>query len=151
MSLSQRLSQLNLTLPTVPAAVGAYVPAKRVGNLVFVAGQLPLKDGKLVATGAVPSRCDLDLATTAARQCVLNALAAAASVAGSVDQIKGVARVAVFVTSDADFTQQAKVANGASELLLELFGEPGRHPRVAVGTIVLPLDASVEVEITFEV
>ncbi len=150
MSLSAKLAQLNVTLPAVSGPFGAYVPVKRVGNLLFVAGQLPMRDGKLIAKGSVPSNCGIDDATAGARQCVINALAAAKGLLGEVDQIKGVVRVGVFVSSDETFTEQPKVANGASEFLVELFGESGKHVRVAVGAMALPLDAAVEVEFIFE-
>ena len=151
MSVTERLARLNITLPTVPGPFGAYVPAKRSGNLVFVAGQLPMKDGKLLATGQVPSRCTVEDAAAAARRCVVNALAAVRSVEGSLDGLAGVVRVGVFVSSDATFTAQPTVANGASEFLIELFGDAGKHARAAVGVNTLPLDASVEVEFVFEV
>jgi enamine deaminase RidA (YjgF/YER057c/UK114 family) len=150
MNLSDNLKSLGITLPPAPTAAGAYIPAKRVGNLIFIAGQLPMKDGKLIAVGQVPSRCSIDQAKTGARQCVLNALAAASALPGGIDQLTGVARVGAFVSSDSKFTQQPQVANGASELLLELFGESGKHVRAAVGTNTLPLDAAVEVEFVFE-
>ena len=136
-------------MPGVSGPFGAYVPAKRVGELVFVAGQLPMKEGKLVAVGQVPSKCSLEQAKAAARQCVINALAAVKAVEGSVDHLAGVARVGVFVSSDTGFVEQPKVANGASEFLLELFGEPGKHVRAAVGVNTLPMDAAVEVEFVF--
>ena len=150
-NLPQRLSELGITLPPVPGPFGAYVPAKRVGNLVFVAGQLPIKDGKLLAVGQVPSRCLVEAAQAAARQCVVNALAAVRAVGVDLGALTGVVRVGVFVSSDASFTEQPKVANGASELLLELFGDAGRHARAAVGVNTLPLGASVEIEFLFEV
>ena len=149
MTLTEKLKELRIELPTVPGPFGAYLPAKRVGNLIYVAGQLPMKEGKLVASGQVPSRCSIDQAKAAARQCVINALAAVKAVEGSVDQITGVVRVGAFVSSDTSFTEQPKVANGASEFLLELFGEAGKHVRAAVGVNTLPLDASVEVEFVF--
>jgi enamine deaminase RidA (YjgF/YER057c/UK114 family) len=148
--LAAKLQQLGMTLPAVPGPFGAYIPAKRAGKLIFTAGQLPMKDGKLIATGQVPSRCTIEQAQQAARQCVINALAAAATVV-PVDQIAGVVRVGVFVNSDATFTQQPQVANGASELLKELFGDAGQHARAAVGVASLPLDASVEIEFVFEI
>lgn len=151
MALSSTLAKLNITLPALAGPFGAYVPAKRVGNLVFIAGQLPMKDGKLLATGPVPSKTTVEAAAAAARQCVINALAAAVTVAPSVDAIVGVVRVGAFVASDDSFSAQPKVANGASEFLLELFGDAGKHVRAAVGVNVLPLDASVEVEFVFEV
>lgn len=150
MNLSDRLKELSITLPAVSGPFGAYVPAKQVGALVYVAGQLPMKDGKLLSMGQVPSRASIEQAKQAARQCVINALGAAAAITGSVDDIIGVVRVGAFVSSDAGFTDQPQAANGASELLLELFGDAGRHVRAAVGVNTLPLDASVEVEFLFE-
>jgi enamine deaminase RidA (YjgF/YER057c/UK114 family) len=149
MGLSQRLRELKIDLPAVPGPFGAYVPAKRVGNLVFVAGQLPMKEGKLLASGQVPGRCSIDAARAAARQCVINALAAIQAIEGSVDGLTGVVRVGAFVSSEGGFTEQPKVANGASEFLLELFGDAGKHVRAAVGVNTLPLDAAVEVEFVF--
>lgn len=145
-----RLASLGITIPTVPGPFGAYVPARRVGNLVFVAGQLPMKDGKLLAAGQVPSRCSVEDAKAAARQCVVNGLAAVRTVEPDLNRIAGVVRVGAFVSSDSSFTEQPKVANGASEFLIELLGDAGRHARAAVGVNTLPLDASVEVEFVFE-
>ena len=148
MKLTEKLSSLGVALPAVAGPFGAYVPAKRVGNLVFVAGQLPMKEGKPVAVGQVPSRCAVDQAKAAARQCVVNALASVATVV-PLEQVSGVLRVGAFVSSDANFTAQPQVANGASEFLLELFGEAGKHVRAAVGVNTLPLDAAVEIEFVF--
>lgn len=145
-----KLASLGLPLPTVSGPFGAYVPARQVGNLIFVAGQLPMKDGKLLATGPVPSRCPLETARIAARQCVVNALAAVGSLGTDIDTLVGVVRVGAFVCSDVGFAEQPKVANAASELLLDLFGDAGRHARAAVGVNALPLDASVEIEFLFE-
>lgn len=147
--LLEQLNKLHIELPPVGGPFGAYIPVKRVGDLIFVAGQLPMKGGKLLATGQVPSRCSLEQATLAARQCVINALGAIQSLEKSIAHITGVARVGAFINSDATFTDQPKVANGASELLLELFGDSGKHVRAAVGVNTLPLDASVEVEFIF--
>ncbi len=151
MSLRSRLVELNITLPAVSGPFGAYVPVKRVGNLIYVAGQLPMKGGKLIATGQVPSRCSIDDARAGAKQCVINALAAVQGVIGSVEDLVEVIRVGAFVSSDTGFTQQPLVANGASEFLLDLFGDPGKHVRAAVGVNVLPLDAAVEIEFIFGV
>ncbi|HEV7301458.1 MAG TPA: RidA family protein [Tepidisphaeraceae bacterium] len=151
MPLSEKLTAMNITLPTLAGPFGAYVPAKRVGNLLYVSGQLPMKDGQLIATGTVPSVTSIESATAAARQCVINGLAAAATVLESVDQIVGVVRVGAFVASDAGFSAQPTVANGASTFLIDLLGDAGRHVRAAVGVNVLPLNASVEVEFIFEV
>jgi enamine deaminase RidA (YjgF/YER057c/UK114 family) len=151
MYLIERLCDLGIELPAMPGPFGAYVPAKRVGNLLFVAGQLPMKDGKLLATGPVPSQCDIEHARAAARQCVINALAAVRGVGLDVNALAGVVRVGAFICSDAGFTEQPKVANAASEMLLELFGDAGKHARAAVGVNALPLGASVEIEFLFEV
>lgn len=148
--LTDKLHLLGITLPPVSGPFGSYVPARRVGNLIFVAGQLPMKDGKLMATGQVPSRCALEDARAAARQCVINAIAATQPLVGGVDSIVGVVRVGAFVSSDTGFTEQPKVADAASELLTEIFGEPGKHARAAVGVNTLPRDASVEIEVIFE-
>jgi enamine deaminase RidA (YjgF/YER057c/UK114 family) len=150
MPLNEKLASLGIALPPVSGPFGAYVPAKRVGNLVYVAGQLPMKDGKLMATGQVPSRCSVENARAAARQCVINAIAAVQSLGGGIEQIAGVVRVGVFVSSDATFTEQPKVADAASEMLREIFGNAGQHARAAVGVNTLPRDASVEVEVIFE-
>jgi enamine deaminase RidA (YjgF/YER057c/UK114 family) len=150
--IQQRLTQLGLKLPPAPKPVAAYVPAVRTGKLIFVSGQIPMLDGKLTCTGAVPSAASLEQARSAARQCVLNALAVLADVMQvNLDHIKRIVRLGVFVCSDAGFTEQPKVANGASELLQEIFGEKGRHARAAVGSIALPLGATVEVEMIVEV
>lgn len=151
MSIDARLAQLGITLPAAPKPVAAYVPARRCGGLLFVSGQLPFKDGKLLASGAVAGAGGVADAAAAARQCAINALAAARDALGSLDAIAGVARVGVWVACASDFVDQPKVANGASELLVEVFGESGRHARAAVGTNALPLGAMVEVEVCFEV
>lgn len=150
MTPSQRLAELDLTLPPVATPAGAYLPARRSGSLVFTAGQLPLVDGKLAATGKVGAAVDPDLAKELARQCALNALAAVHSLVG-IDSVVGVVKVVGFVASAPGFTGQPGVINGASELLGEVFGEAGRHARSAVGVAELPLDAPVEVEIVVEV
>ena len=149
-TLSEQLAAKQITLPPIAGPFGAYVPVKKVGNLIYVAGQLPVREGRLIAVGQVPTRCSIDTANDGARLCVINALGAVQSVLGSVDQIAGVIRVGAFVSSDTGFIEQPKVANGASELLLELFGDAGKHVRAAVGVNTLPLDAAVEVEFVFE-
>ncbi len=150
MSIRQKLSDLQIDLPALAGSFGAYVPAKRVGNLIYVSGQLPMKDGKLLAMGQIPSRCSVEVAKAAARQCVINALTAVNALPGGIDQVAGIVRVGAFVSSDTNFTQQPQVANGASEILIELFGDAGKHVRAAVGVNTLPLDASVEIEFIFE-
>lgn len=147
---SRRLAELGLALPPVARPVAAYVPAIRSGGQVVTSGQLPTVDGTLVATGRVGAEVTPEQATEAARVAVLNALAAAASVTGGVDRIARVVKVVVYVASTPDFTGQPQVANGASELLGDVFGEAGRHIRSAVGVPVLPLGAPVEIELTVE-
>ncbi|MDN6555275.1 MAG: RidA family protein [Acidipropionibacterium acidipropionici] len=151
MSASQRLAELGVDLPQVAAPVADYVPAVRSGSQIVTAGQLPFVNGELPATGRVGAEVDVEDAASMARLAVLNAVAAAASVAGGVDAIAGVVKVVVFVNSAPDFTGQAAVANGASGLLGEAFGEAGRHARSAVGVASLPLGSPVEVELTVEV
>ena len=152
MSHSARLTGLGLTLPAVPAPVAAYVPAVREGDLVFTSGQLPFVDGALPATGKVGAQVDAEQAQQLAATCVLNAVAAAASVLpGGIDDIAQVVKVTGFVASAPDFTGQPGVVNGASTLLGEVFGEAGVHARSAVGVAVLPLDSPVEVEIVVRV
>jgi enamine deaminase RidA (YjgF/YER057c/UK114 family) len=148
---AERLAALGLTLPPVVTPLAAYVPAVRSGALVYTAGQLPLVEGQLLSTGKVGAEVGAAEAAALARACALNALAAAASVAGGLSSIVRVVKLTGFVASAPDFTGQPQVVNGASELLLEVFGEAGRHARSAVGMAVLPLDAPVEVELIVEV
>ena len=147
MTASQRLAELGLELPPAPKPLAAYVPAVRHGDLVYSSGQVPLQDGRLTTTGKVGAEVDLDTATGCARTAVLNAVAVIADLAGGVDEIARIVKVTVFVASAPDFTGQPQVANGASELLVDIFGENGRHARSAVGLTVLPLDAPVEIEV----
>ena len=152
MTPSANLQRLGITLPPAPKPVAAYIPAVRSGNLVFISGQIPLAEGKLIATGRVGAEVSLETAIACARQCCLNGLAAAAAELGSggVDAIERVVRIGVFVAAGPEFPDHPKVANGASELLVEIFGEAGRHARAAVGCPSLPLGAPVEVEFLFQ-
>jgi enamine deaminase RidA (YjgF/YER057c/UK114 family) len=147
---TQRLAALGHELPEVAAPLAAYVPAVRTGSYVYTAGQLPLRSGSLLHTGKVGGSVSPEEAVECAQQCALNAMAAVNSIV-PVDQVKRVVKVVVFVASDPSFTGQPGVANGASELLGEVFGDAGVHARSAVGVAVLPLDAPVEVEIVVEV
>ncbi len=146
-----RLTALGLTLPQVTPPLAAYVPAVRTGRYVYTSGQLPVVAGELLAVGKVGAELGAAEASALARTCALNALAAAASAAGGLSAIRRIVKVTGFVASAPGFTQQAQVVNGASELLLEVFGEAGRHARSAVGMAVLPLDAPVEIELIAEV
>jgi enamine deaminase RidA (YjgF/YER057c/UK114 family) len=151
MSATEKLAALGLTLPTVATPAGAYVPAVRSGSLVFTAGQLPLVDGKLAGTGKLGDAVTKEDGAAHARIAALNALAAAASVAGGVDAITRVVKMTCFVASTPGFTDHPEVANGASELLIEVLGDAGRHARSAVGVAALPRDTPVEVELIVEI
>jgi len=150
-AVEDRLAELGLTVPDVAKPVAAYVPAVRTGNYIFTSGQLPMRDGSLMATGKVGGEVSLEDAAQYAQQCALNAIAAVKAEIGDLDAVKRVVKVVAFVASTPDFTGQPAVANGASELLGQVFGPAGVHARSAVGVPVLPLDAPVEVEILVEV
>jgi enamine deaminase RidA (YjgF/YER057c/UK114 family) len=147
----ERIAELGLTLPSDAPPLAAYVPAVRSGDLVFTAGQLPRRDGELVATGKVGAEVTPEVAAEAAAACALNALAAIKGEVGDLSAVRRVVKVVVFVASAPDFTGQPGVANGASELLGKVFGDAGVHARSAVGVAVLPLDVPVEVELVVEV
>jgi enamine deaminase RidA (YjgF/YER057c/UK114 family) len=150
----RRLAELGLSLPSVAAPAGSYVPAVRSGALVYTSGQLPLVDGRLAVTGKVGAGTDAAVtaaqANDLARTCALNALAAIDALVG-LEHVVRVVRVGGFVASDPDFTAQPGVINGASDLLAEVFGAAGQHARAAVGVAVLPLDSPVEVDLIVEV
>ena len=148
---SQRLLQLGLVLPPVAAPLAAYVPAVRTGDLIYTSGQLPLQDGQLLAVGTVGTEVEVDEATRCARMAALNGMAAAAALAGDLDAISRVLKVVAYVASAPGFTGQPQVANGASELLRDIFGEQGQHARSAVGVASLPLGAPVEIELILQV
>jgi enamine deaminase RidA (YjgF/YER057c/UK114 family) len=150
MTISDRLRELDVTLPGVAVPVGAYVPAVRSGTLVFTAGQLPLVDGTLAATGKVGAEVSVDDAAGLARVCGLNALAAVDALVG-IDSVVRVVKVTGFVASAPGFSQQPSVLDGASALMGEVFGADGAHARSAVGVAELPRGAPVEVEIVVEV
>ena len=150
MTPSQRLKELGLTLPQIAKPIGNYVPAVISGNHAFTSGQICFREGKLAFAGKVPSEVPLASAMEAARIAGLNGLAAIAAVAGGVDQIARIVRVCVYVATNPGFTDQPKVANGASDLLFDVLGEAGRHARSAVGVAELPMNSPVEVEIVAE-
>lgn len=149
MSHSERLRELGYELPGVATPVASYVPAIKVGNQVWTSGQLPVKDGELVATGRVGAEVSTETAQELARICVLNALAAVDAQVG-LDNITRVVKIVGFVSSDPAFTAQPAVINGASDFIGELFGQAGAHARSAVGVAVLPLGAPVELELVVE-
>ncbi len=146
-----RLAELGLTLPEAAKPVAAYLPFRRAGNMLFIAGQIPMKSGTMIAKGAIPGAVSIETAHECARQCVLNGLSNVKAAIGSLSRIRQAVRLGVFVASDAGFYDQPKVANAASELLVSILGERGQHARAAVGTNCLPLGAPVEIEFIFEV
>ena len=148
---SERLAALEMTLPKVAAPVGNYVPATRSGHQILTSGQLPVRDGQVLCTGKVGADVSVEEAAAAAAVAALNGLAAAANAAGGVDRISRIVRVCVYVNSAPDFTDQPKVANGASDLLAGIFSDAGKHARSAVGVAALPLNAAVELELVVEV
>lgn len=150
MSVTARLAELGITIPQVAKPVASYVPATTTGNLVFTAGQLPFVDGQLPATGKVGDEVSAEDAKDLARIAVLNAIAAVETAIGSVDRVTRIVKLVVFVASTPGFTGQPAVANGASDTLVAIFGDAGRHARSAVGVAALPLDAPVELELVVE-
>ena len=145
------LKEKGLEIPEAPKPLAAYIPVTKVGNLIFTAGQIPLKNGKLIYEGKVGKDLPVETARKAAELCLLNGLSVIKSVTGSLENIKKIVKATVFVNSAEGFTDQAKVANGASELLVELFGEKGKHVRSAVGVNELPINSAVELELIVEV
>jgi enamine deaminase RidA (YjgF/YER057c/UK114 family) len=149
-TIEMRLANLGIALPSAAAPAANYLPYGRAGNMVFISGQLPLKDGKLVSTGLLGRDLDIEAGKEAARQCAINILAQARAAAGSLDRIKSIVKISVFVASTPDFTSQHLVGNGASDLLVSVLGDAGKHARAAVGMAALPLNAPVEVEAILE-
>jgi enamine deaminase RidA (YjgF/YER057c/UK114 family) len=143
--IEERLTELGIELPDAPRPVASYVPVRVVGGLAFVAGQIPMTAGAVDPAGVVGTDVTVEDANAAARRCAIQALAALKEALGSLERVGGIAKVDVFVASAPGFTDQSKVANGASDLLVEVFGDPGRHARAAVGVAELPLGAAVEV------
>ncbi|MCH2135939.1 MAG: RidA family protein [Phycisphaerales bacterium] len=145
-----RLLELGIDLPEPPGAAANYVPVRLAGDLAFVAGQIPQVRGELSACGPVPTAQTPEQAQEAARVCAINALSALKAALGDLDRITDIIRVGVFVASDPSFTGQPIVANGASDVLVAVFGERGQHARAAVGSVALPLGATVEVEMVVQ-
>jgi enamine deaminase RidA (YjgF/YER057c/UK114 family) len=151
-TIEQKLAALGITLPTLAAPIANYVGSVRTGNLLIVSGQLCLGvDGKLVATGKFGGGVSVELGQRAARACAINLLAQIKAAVGDLDHVTRVARLGGFIASTPDFLDGPKVMNGASDLIVEVFGNKGRHARTTVGVAVLPLDAAVEVEGMFEI
>jgi enamine deaminase RidA (YjgF/YER057c/UK114 family) len=150
-SIERRLADLGIVLPKAAAPIANYVPFVRTGGLLFIAAQLPVKDGKVAFTGRLGEGVSLEEGQAAARLCAINLIAQARAALSDLDRVRRVVRLGGFVASAANFTDQPKVINGASDLMVEIFGEAGRHARAAVGVNVLPLGAAVEIDAVFEV
>ncbi|RUU24029.1 RidA family protein [Mesorhizobium sp. M7A.T.Ca.TU.009.01.3.2] len=150
-TIEKRLSDLGVTLPVAAAPAANYVPYCRTGNLLFTAGQLPLKDGKLQANGLLGRDLDTAGGKDAAKYCAINILAQAKAALGDLEKISRLVKITVFVASTPEFVEQHLVANGASDFLVAALGERGKHARSAVGTACLPLNAAVEIEAVFEI
>ena len=146
----ERLAELGLSVPEVAKPVAAYIPAVRSGNHVFTSGQLPMREGQLITTGKVGGEVTPEEAVECAKQCALNAIAAVRAEVGELSKVKRIVKVVAFIASTPDFTGQPGVANGASELFGEVFGDAGRHARAAVGVASLPAGAAVEVDAVVE-
>jgi len=149
--IEKRLSDLGLKLPRVPEPVAEYVPAKRSGDLIFVSGQGPTEGGEFVYQGRLGKEITLKEGYQAARLCTLNCLAAVKSIAGTLENVEEIVKIRGFVSSADNFTKQPEVIDGASELLVELFGARGQHARAALGTSVLPRNIPVELEMTVQI
>lgn len=146
-----RLRSLNLTLPEPVAPLASYVPAVSVhsGALVFISGQIPMRDGAMIATGRVPSEVSEQTAVACARQCVINALATLKAEIGDLQRVRRVVKLGIFVACEPGFGNQPEIGNGASDLIGEIFGESGRHARAAVGVAALPRNVPVEIDFVF--
>jgi enamine deaminase RidA (YjgF/YER057c/UK114 family) len=146
----EKLKQLGITIPETVKPLAAYIPAMQIGNLVMTSGQVPISAGAVKYSGKVGKELSEEEGKAAAKLCALNCLSAIKSVIGSLDKIKRVVKLTVFVSSAEGFTAQPKVANGASEFIVEIFGEAGKHVRSAVGVSELPLNSAVEIEMIVE-
>lgn len=149
--IEDKLKQLNITLPTPPKPAGSYIPVVITGNLAFVSGQIPMQDGKVLFTGKIPSEKSVEEAQKAARLCMINILAQLKANLGSLDKITKIIRVSGFVNCTPEFSEHPKVINAASDLLFEIFGESGKHTRIAVGVANLPLNSTVEIDMIAEI
>ena len=148
--INDRLKELSIEMPTPPKPAGSYIPVVTTGNLAFVSGQIPIKNGKVLFEGKVPEKQSLDSAREAAKICIINGLAQLESNLGSLDKITKFVRVSGFVNSNPDFYEQPKVINAASNLLVDIFGDMAKHSRIAVGVASLPLNSTVEIDMVVE-
>ena len=149
--IQDKLKEINIILPTPPSVVGSYIPVMTTGNLAFVSGQIPIKDGKVIFHGKVPTEQSIESAQEAARLCIINGLSQLNAHFGTLDNIIKIIRISGFVNSTSDFTEQPKIINAASDLLFKIFGDIGKHSRIAVGATSLPLNSTVEIDMIVEI
>ena len=149
--IDEKLKSLNINLPTPPKPAGSYIPVVISDHIAYVSGQIPIEDGKVSFKGKVPTEQSVEQAQSAAKLCIINALAQLKSELGNLDKISKILRVSGFVNSSPDFTEQPKVINAASDLLFEIFGHKGQHARIAIGVSSLPLGATVEIDMIVEI
>lgn len=148
--IDEKLEQLGIKLPEPPTPAGAYIPVVKTGNLLFISGQIPMENGKVVFTGKVSDN-NLETAQKSARMCAINLIAQIKRATGDLDKVLRIVRLSGFVNSDTDFTQHPKVINPASDLFFDVFGEKGKHSRIAVGVANLPLNSMTEIDAIVEV
>ncbi len=148
--IEEKLESLGITLPTPPKPAGSYIPVVRTGNLVFVSGQIPIKDGQVQFKGQVPTSISVEDAQKASKLCITNVLAQLKAELGTLDKISKIVRVSGFVNSSPEFYEHPKIINAASDLLFEIFGEKGKHTRIALGVSSLPLNSAVEIDLIAE-
>ena len=149
--IEEKLQSLGISLPTPPKPAGSYIPVVVSKSMAYVSGQIPIKDGKIAFTGKVPTTQSIENAQAAAKLCAINALAQLKEKLGDLDRIQRIVKVSGFVNTEPNFTEHPKVINTASDFLYEIFGEKGRHSRIAIGANSLPLDSTVEVDLIAEI
>ena len=147
--IEEKIKSLEITLPNPPTPAGSYIPAVKTGNLLFISGQIPMEDGKVVFTGKVTDD-NLETAQKSAKMCAINLLAQMKRELGSLDKVTRIVRLSGFVNSDAEFYQHPKVINAASDLIFEIFEDKGKHSRIAVGVACLPLNSMTEIDAIVE-
>ena len=149
--IEEKLNELGVSLPTAPKPAGSYVPVVVSGKLAFVSGQIPIKDGQVIYQGKVGIEQSIEQAQKAAKLCIINGLAQINTYFGTLDNLENIIKISGFVNSAHDFTEHPKVINAASDFLVEIFGEEGRHSRIAIGVSSLPLNATVEIDMLVEI
>ena len=147
--IEEKLKTLEITLPIPPTPAGSYVPAIKTGNLLFISGQIPMEDGKVIFTGKVTEN-NMETAKKSAKMCAINLLAQMKRELGSLDKVTKIVRISGFVNSDPEFYQHPKIINAASDLFFEIFGDKGKHSRIAVGVACLPLNSMTEIDAIIE-